>query len=105
MLAKLITVGRDRDECIAKARAALAGTVMLGVSSNVNYLQRVLALDEFAEAPPHTGFLSEHAESLAATKLSEEVRDKVLIAALLGTRDAGRLHEAVSNLGRDSWPN
>ncbi len=104
MLAKLIVHGQDRGECIAKASEALENLVMLGVTTNVNYLQRILALEEFAEAPPHTSFLKENARQLAMPALSQEDRDKVLIAALLGARDAKRLHEAVSNLGRSSWP-
>ena len=105
MLAKLIVHGEDRDDCIGKASEALADLVMLGVATNVNYLQRLLALEAFAEAPPHTGFLSENADKLAVPELSQEVRDTVLIAALLGTRDAKRLHEAVTNIGRGTWPN
>ena len=98
MLAKLIVHAENRSESIAKARDALAGLVMLGVATNVDYLHRLLSLPAFAECAPRTDFLSEHARELSAPELSQADRDRVLIAALLGPRDAQRLHDVSARL-------
>ena len=102
MLAKLIVHTPSRAESIARARQALADLTLLGIASNVDFLQRLLALESYAEAPPRTSFLEENAAQLVAPALTREERDRVLIAALLGTRDARRLHEVAARL-RKHW--
>ena len=98
MLAKLVVHAPNRAEAIAKASEALLQLTMLGITTNADYLHRLLALSAFANAPPHTGFLSENAHRLAAPELGQVERDRVLIAALLGTRDARRLHDIMARL-------
>ncbi|GAA4059272.1 acetyl/propionyl/methylcrotonyl-CoA carboxylase subunit alpha [Agromyces indicus] len=43
MIAKVIAYGADRDEALDRLDAALAGTVLLGVESNIAFLRRLLA--------------------------------------------------------------
>ena len=84
MLAKLVAHGADRDEALARAGAGLRDLAMLGVKTNIDYLLRLLAHPEFRAGALHTGFIVEHAASLAPEKLDDAARDLVLIAAALG---------------------
>jgi propionyl-CoA carboxylase alpha chain len=86
MLAKLIVVGRDRDEAIARLRAALADTITLGVTTNAAYLERVLAHPDFAGGDTHTGFLAEHASALLPPEPTREQLAVLVSAALLSNR-------------------
>ena len=43
MLAKLVVHGRDRAEALARARAALAATRVVGVAHNLGFLEALLA--------------------------------------------------------------
>jgi len=40
MIAKLIVWGADRDRALARLRAALSQTILVGVANNVDFLQR-----------------------------------------------------------------
>jgi len=86
MLAKLIVHGRGRDEAIERMRAALADTVALGVTTNADYLGRVLAHRSFAAGETHTGFLAEHAAELGAVPPDREQLAVLIAAALLTNR-------------------
>jgi propionyl-CoA carboxylase alpha chain len=104
MLAKLIVVGRDRGEAIARMRAALAGTIALGVTTNAAYLERVLAHPAFVQGETHTGFLVEHAASLVPVAPPPEQLAVLIAAALLTNRTvadarfaAPALHAAIGD--------
>ena len=56
MIAKLIVWGRDRDEALARMRQALAAWVV-GLSTNVAFLQRLVACEAFAQADLDTGLI------------------------------------------------
>jgi len=60
LLAKIIAWGESRDVATRKLRAALGDTLILGVGTNVDFLQDVLALPAWNEGRLHTGFLEEH---------------------------------------------
>ncbi len=60
MLAKVITIGRDRAESTARMRRALAEFVILGVPTNLDYLQAILEVDAFQRGDLTTHFLAEH---------------------------------------------
>jgi acetyl/propionyl-CoA carboxylase alpha subunit len=81
MLAKLVAHAPDREGAIARARQALRNTVLLGVATNTDYLERVLAQPAFAAGEVHTGFLASHADALVADDESI-ARAAVAIAAL-----------------------
>ena len=87
MLAKIIVHGADREEAIARARKALAETVILGCTTNGEYLERILAHPDFAAGRVETGFIPGHADELAAPALSTDDRDTILAAAALSNRD------------------
>jgi propionyl-CoA carboxylase alpha chain len=60
MIAKLIVHGVDRADAIAKAREALNGFVIRGVSSNVPFQAALLAHPRFQAGDFNTGFIAEH---------------------------------------------
>jgi acetyl/propionyl-CoA carboxylase alpha subunit len=87
MLAKLVVFGADRREATARSVEALTELAVLGVTTNTDYLARVLAHPAFAAGELHTGFVKEHAASLAAGETRPGTLDTVLIAAALGFRE------------------
>ncbi len=107
MLAKLIVHGRDRNEALNRAAAALGKTLVLGVTTNLDFLARILAHPAFGEGRVHTGFIPLHGEELAPPKLTEEQRDMLLAAAALGSREftdpAFRVPEPHASFG--NWRN
>lgn len=62
MLAKVITSGKDRRAAIAAMTAALDRTAILGVVTNVGFVRRLLASEEFDAVAIHTGWLDERPE-------------------------------------------
>ena len=59
MIAKLSVHAADRAAAIARARAALRGYAVLGVATNIEYLDAILADGEFAAGRLHTGLLDQ----------------------------------------------
>ncbi len=57
LLAKIVASGATRDEARRRLLAALAETVILGVSTNVSWLRRLLATPEVAAGAIHTSLL------------------------------------------------
>jgi acetyl-CoA/propionyl-CoA carboxylase biotin carboxyl carrier protein len=57
LLAKIVASGATRDEALARLRAALGETVILGVSTNVAWLRRLLGTPEVASGAIHTRLL------------------------------------------------
>ena len=60
MLAKLVTWGATREESIERMQAALRETAVLGVVTNLDRLQAILAHPLFRAGELHTHFLDEH---------------------------------------------
>ena len=60
MIAKLIVHGRDRNDAIAKMRAALNSFVIRGISSNIPFQAALLAHPKFVTGAFNTGFIAEH---------------------------------------------
>ncbi|MBQ0958807.1 acetyl/propionyl/methylcrotonyl-CoA carboxylase subunit alpha [Ideonella sp. 4Y11] len=60
MIAKLIVHGRDRNDAIAKMRAALNAFVIRGISSNIPFQAALLAHPKFVSGQFNTGFIAEH---------------------------------------------
>jgi len=70
MLAKLIVHGKDRDEALKRALKALRETTVLGVTTNVDYLGRIISHADFAAGHVHTGFIPLHEADLKPPPLS-----------------------------------
>jgi len=65
LLGKLIVHGPTRDAAIARLQTALRHTAVLGVTTNLPYLLRLLGHPALKAGELHTGFIEEHAADLA----------------------------------------
>jgi acetyl/propionyl-CoA carboxylase alpha subunit len=74
MLAKLIVSGRSREESLQRMSWALRNYVVMGVATNIEFLQALLDHAEFRAGRLHTHFLKDHAiQASAEDKTSREV--------------------------------
>lgn len=81
MIAKLIVWGTDRHQALARMRQALAQYRVVGVSSNVDFLARLVAVPSFANARLDTGLIEREHERLFPPP-GEVPADVWLLAAL-----------------------
>ncbi len=82
MLAKVIVHAETREDAIAKASQALNNYVILGVQTNIGYLQRILRHPDFVQGAAQTHFVESASAELQAPK---DIPAPVL-AALLQAR-------------------
>ena len=66
LLGKLVVHGETRAQALARARAALARYVVLGVRTNIELLSRILRHPRVIEGPVDTGFLDAAIDDLLA---------------------------------------
>ncbi len=59
MIAKIITRGEDREEALAEMQAALRRTSIVGVASNIAFLDWLLGLEEVRAGRMHTRLIDE----------------------------------------------
>ena len=57
LLAKIVAVGRDREEARGRLVAALGETVALGVATNLSWLRRLLEAAPVVRGELHTGLV------------------------------------------------
>ncbi len=91
MVGKLVCKGKDREDAIDASLRALDDLILLGVSTNVDYLGSILQHPAFRAGELHTGFVEEHATSLSPAPLDEADRAAVLIAAALAVDEFHKL--------------
>ncbi len=82
MLAKLIAHGASREDAIRKLGYALRSLSIQGVTTNREFLLRLLEQPEFISGNAHTGFIAEHLPELTNTEDVELDRVSVIAAAL-----------------------
>ncbi len=87
MLAKLIVHGRDRGEALKRALKALEETTVLGVTTNVDYLRRIVSHPDFVSGQVHTDFIPLHEADLKPPPLSGSQLNLLLAAAALNSRE------------------
>ncbi len=80
MLAKVIAWGATRGEAIDRLRGALEDTAVLGVTTNVGYLARLLAHPDVAAGHLDTGLVDRTLDELGAPPEGRS-RDAALVAA------------------------
>ena len=111
MIAKLIVWGADRRQAIARMRQALAQYRVVGVSNNVDFLARLVAVPSFANAQLDTGLI-EREQALLFPPAGDVPADVWLLAALaellreqrLAEKGAARSREPDSPWrGLDGW--
>lgn len=73
MLSKVIAYGPDRPTALARLRAALADTLVLGVPTNAGFLRRLLAHPAVAAGELDTGLVEREADGLVPEGVPEEV--------------------------------
>jgi 3-methylcrotonyl-CoA carboxylase alpha subunit len=79
MIAKLVVWGDDRGEAARRMQDALASTVILGVKTNLAFLERVVGHPAFLEGDTDTAFIARHRDDLLPT--DAEVPVEALVAA------------------------
>jgi geranyl-CoA carboxylase alpha subunit len=91
MQAKVIAWGADREEARARLIHALDDTVLLGVTSNRDYLLEVLRTEAFASGDFSTAFVGRHFPQDRLKAARPAARHVALGAVALYLRDARRL--------------
>jgi acetyl-CoA carboxylase biotin carboxylase subunit len=89
LLAKVVTYGRDRQESIRRMQRALCDFVLLGIPTNLRFLQEVFEHEAFERGALTTHFIDEH---MADWKPEAAPVPDAGMAALL-------LHELVGSVG------
>jgi propionyl-CoA carboxylase alpha chain/3-methylcrotonyl-CoA carboxylase alpha subunit/acetyl-CoA/propionyl-CoA carboxylase biotin carboxyl carrier protein len=87
MLAKLIVHGKTRKEAIDRAHRAIDDTLVLGITTNIDYLARIISHPAFAAGQIHTGFITQYRDDLDPPALTKEQRNLLLAAAALSSRE------------------
>ena len=99
MIAKLITWGADRDEAIRRMQGALAETEVIGVKTNLGFLQQLVRHQAFIDGETDTGFIARHREKLMPDE--RNTPDVALIAAAL--RELAREESTAGNGRNGIW--
>ena len=86
MLSKIIAWGADRAEALHRLDHALADTAVLGLTTNIGFLRRLLADTDVQAGELDTGLVERKLDAL----LGSEVPDAVLIAVALADLEAVR---------------
>ena len=105
MLAKLVAHGASRALALSRLRAALADTVMLGVTLNANFLSRVLAHPAFVRGETDTGFLERHRADLQPAALTDTERAAILAVAGSALPDPAARTLPLPHAAMGAWRN
>ena len=89
MIAKLSVHAGDRAAAIDRARTALRGYAVLGVATNVEYLDAILADGEFAAGRLHTGLLEQQLAGWTSGRAAD-ARLALAVAAVAEHERRGR---------------
>ncbi|MEE4238005.1 MAG: acetyl/propionyl/methylcrotonyl-CoA carboxylase subunit alpha [Anderseniella sp.] len=95
MIAKVIVHGADRDQALARMRAALADTLIAGTVTNKAFLSALCAHEGFASGQVDTGLIERDLAALTAQVPPPPLAMAVAALAVLGV--AGERH------GTDPW--
>jgi acetyl-CoA/propionyl-CoA carboxylase biotin carboxyl carrier protein len=79
MLAKVIAHGPDRATALRRLRAALAGTTVLGLDTNIGFLRRLLAHPEVVSGDMDTGLVDRDAATMVPQGVPDEVYGAVAL--------------------------
>jgi 3-methylcrotonyl-CoA carboxylase alpha subunit len=89
MLAKVIAWGPDRGAALRRLDAALAGTAVLGVTTNIAFLRALLAQPDVAAGRLDTGLIERHLAELTAADVPADVLAAAALADLLAREPSG----------------
>ncbi len=82
MIAKLVAWGEDRASALRRLRSSLASYQVAGVTTNISFLQRVVAHPAFANARLDTGLIARHQAELLAPPAAPS--PQILAVAAIG---------------------
>lgn len=85
IIAKLVVWGSDRASAIRRMKLALEDTVILGLTTNKEFLLSVLEHPEFVSGNIHTGFLQEHLPDWQPDDIEPDALALALAVATLPT--------------------
>jgi 3-methylcrotonyl-CoA carboxylase alpha subunit len=94
MIAKLIVHGATRDEALARLNRALHACEVVGLHTNIEFLQRIVTSEPFASGDLDTGLIERHHDALFAPKKKPFREALALACAALLTREGGVAHGA-----------
>jgi len=80
MLAKLVVSSENREECINKMIWALSRYVILGVTTNISFLKKVINHNEFKNGNITTHFIDNHFKNWTSTKKGLPVEALIALA-------------------------
>jgi 3-methylcrotonyl-CoA carboxylase alpha subunit len=92
MIAKLIVHGRDRRDALARMARALAECEIVGLHTNVEFLQRIVKSEPFSSGDLDTGLIERHHDALFAPPSVSREKALALACAALLTREGGEAH-------------
>jgi len=98
MLAKLIVWGRTRQEALERMSWALRRFVILGVTTNIDFLQDLIAHPDVHSGRVHTHFLNEHPD---IGQHEVHVPTEAIVAAALADRLSKRGSSSNGKQGRE----
>ncbi len=98
MIAKLITWGENRDQALARMRAALAEFHIVGLANNVDFLTRLMNNASFARAVLDTGLIERERETLFAAEAQMPAEALALACARVLVDE-----ESVAGGSSDPW--
>ncbi len=87
MLAKLIVHDVDRKAALEQGIKALKDTLILGVTTNTDYLVRILSHPSFLAGKVDTDFIPQYAEDLKSPTLNKEELNMLLAATALSSSE------------------
>ena len=106
MIAKLVVWGETRDSALGRMRRALSETRIVGVSSNVPFLSRVVTHDGFRRGEYDTGLIEDHEDQLLPPRPEPSARAQLCGAPQRPCRENDfvqhrrRAHERFSSIRR-----
>ena len=85
MLAKVIAHGDDREQALHRLDAALAATAIVGVTTNIGFLRRLLANDDVRAGRLDTGLVERRSNDFAAAAVPTVALATAAALPLIGT--------------------
>src|SRR4029077_13614400 len=101
LLAKVSVWDADRERAVRRMQAALRDVVILGPTTNVAFLQDILAHPAFAAGATHTGLIEEHLAEWHAS--ANEVDAAAVAAALAGALRSGAPGVSAPSARPSAW--
>ncbi|EJL86447.1 acetyl/propionyl-CoA carboxylase, alpha subunit [Herbaspirillum sp. CF444] len=94
MIAKLIVWGKDRAAALANMAAALAQYRIVGLATNIGFLQRLIAGQAFSTADLDTGLIERNHDALFPALQPASTATLAMAASLLLSQEAERVGDS-----------